>query len=150
MLAYLHYIRTVFRHKWFVFVAGRRVGVSVWRLLIHDWSKFTPAELGPYVRRFGRGSAGSMQDKELDAQEFRYAFLHHVHHNPHHWEHWVLKKPQPIPDKFVKEMVADWMGAGRAYVGHWEVAEWYENNKDKINLHDSTRRQVEALVSKHG
>jgi hypothetical protein len=40
------------RHKWFVLLAGLKTGAPLWRLIIHDWSKFTPAERGPYVRPF--------------------------------------------------------------------------------------------------
>ena len=51
-----------------------------------------------------------------------------------------------MPDDLVREMVADWMGAGRAITGRWEVAEWYEANKGKMHLHPGTRALVESLV----
>ena len=44
---HLRYLGYVVRHKWFVFRAGLRTGAPLWRLVIHDWSKFTPAEWGP-------------------------------------------------------------------------------------------------------
>ena len=47
MKAHLRYLGYVLRHKWFVLVAGLKVGAPLWRLLIHDWSKFTAAEWGP-------------------------------------------------------------------------------------------------------
>lgn len=83
---------------------------------------------------------------------FDRAWLHHQHANPHHWQHWVLReddggtKVLAMPDKFVREMVADWMGAGRAITGRWEVAVWYAKNRDRILLHDDTRTLVDALI----
>lgn len=52
MKAHLHYASYVVRHKWFVFYAGLKIKAPLWRLVIHDWSKLTPAEWFPYVLRF--------------------------------------------------------------------------------------------------
>lgn len=149
-LWHLRYLKNLLKHKWFVFVAGRKTGVSLWRLLVHDYSKFSRAEWGPYVRRFGMGRAGQM-DKAADPEEFLAAFRHHWKRNPHHWEYWVEKGVAKLmPEEYIREMVADWMGAGRAYTGRWEVREWYEKNRGRMNLHPGTRAWVEALLVKHG
>jgi hypothetical protein len=55
-------------------------------------------------------------------------------------------KVLPIPAHFVREMVADWMGAGRAITGRWEAAEWYAKNCDVIQLEQDTRRFTERLL----
>jgi hypothetical protein len=109
----------------------------------------TPAEWGPYVRTF--------YDKAKSVPgEFNKAWLHHQHHNPHHWQHWLLQNDDgtktclEMPEDLVREMVADWMGAGRAITGKWEVATWYEKNKFKIQLHALTRMQVERLIEVFG
>lgn len=151
MSAHLRYASYVARHKWFVFVAGRRTKAPLWRLIVHDWSKLTRAEWSPYVRRFFAGRSGAL-DKSADPDEFHRAWTHHWHVNAHHWEHWLVfddsnaLRPLPMPEKFAREMVADWMGAGRAITGRWEVAEWYGKNRDRILLHDDTRALVVALV----
>lgn len=142
------YARYVGRHKWFVLVAGLRVRAPLWRLLIHDWSKLTPAEWGPYVRSF----YGPQPRTDEVKAAFDAAWLHHQHRNAHHWQHWVLRedlggtKVLPMPERLVREMVADWMGAGRAITGRWEVATWYEANRQKILLADETRLLVERLI----
>ena len=41
MLPHLRYLSYVLRHKWYVLWAGLWLGVPLWRLLIHDWSKFS-------------------------------------------------------------------------------------------------------------
>lgn len=150
MAAHLKYLRYLIRHKWFVFLAGLQTKAPLWRLIIHDWSKFLPCEWGPYVRRFFAGRAGLL-DKAADPDEFHVAWTHHWHANPHHWEHWLavddgLLRPLEIPQHFVQEMVADWMGAGRAITGKWEALAWYEKNKAKMALHPNSRILTEELL----
>lgn len=162
MKMFFTYVWVVLRHKWFVFVAGRVCGVSLYRLLIHDLSKFSPAEFGPYARRFCSGNAGKL-NKSGDPEDFHYAWLHHQHCNPHHWEYWCqvdvgdfneLDRPDgyanalKMPEKFAREMVADWWAAGRAYEGRWCLPEWYEKNRYKMVLHPETRELVERLIVK--
>lgn len=141
---HLRYALYVARHKWFVFVAGRRVGAPLWRLLIHDWSKLTPAEWSPYVTTF--------YTPRDDQAGFDRAWLHHQHRNPHHWQHWLLReddgdlKALPMPEGLTREMVADWMGAGRAITGRWDVLSWYAKAREKMVLHPATRERVEDLL----
>ena len=145
LIPHLRYLWYVIRHKWFVLLAGYKIRVPLWQLIIHDWSKFSKAEWWPYVRKF--------YTEQFDAyDEFDKAWLHHQHKNPHHWQHWVLRKDDgrtkimTMPTRYVYEMVADWMGAGRAITGRWEVADWYEANKDKILLAPDTRWMVESIL----
>ncbi len=90
------------------------------------------------------------------AQErFNMAWLFHQNTNKHHWQFWLLQKDDgelctlPMPKKYVREMVADWAGAGRAIAGRWEVAQWYKENKHTIRIHFETRVIVEELLQKH-
>lgn len=157
------YLSYVIRHKWFVFQAGRQTGASLWRLLKHDWSKFRPSEWTPYVDYF-YGERARLKEEEPDDYQFwikaqRYydafdhAWLLHQHRNDHHWQHWVLRnddgstKCLPMPSRVVKEMLADWMGAGRAITGRWECATWYAKNREKIQLHPETRAFVDAYLT---
>lgn len=145
MKPHLQYASYVARHKWFVFRAGLKTGAPLWRLLIHDWSKLTLAEWGPYVRTFY--ASHKARDGEFDK-----AWLHHQHRNPHHWQHWLLQeddgalKTLPMPEKLVREMVADWMGAGRAITGEWGATDWYIANFSKIKLAAETRERVHELL----
>ena len=149
MKPHLRYASYVARHKWFVLRAGLKTRAPLWRLLIHDWSKLSVAEWRPYVASF-YGKAGRTPEVR---RAFDAAWLHHQHRNPHHWQHWILRKDDGdtkallMPDKLVREMVADWMGAGRAITGKWEVAEWYAANASKIVLHPASRTQVEAIIA---
>lgn len=144
MRAHWRYAGYVARHKWFVLRAGLRTRAPLWRLLVHDWSKLTPAEWGPYVRFF--------YTDRRDRAAFDKAWLHHQHRNPHHWQHWLLHedngdtKALRMPDGLVREMVADWMGAGRAIKGRWDVADWFDKNAHRIVLHPETARLVHKLI----
>ena len=160
LIAHLRYLSYVLRHKWHVFVVGRRYGLGLWQLLVHDYSKFSHAEWGPYVRYFydakgrpvqRRDSTGAYTPSEKEA--FAVAWMHHWHTNPHHWEWWLTHskvgevRPLRMPPKFLFEMVADWKGAGRAQ-GTPDTQAWYAANGRFMLLHPDTRRDVEALLSR--
>ena len=140
---HLKYINYIVRHKYFVLRAGLKTKASLWRLLIHDWTKMLPGEWGPYANFFyTTGGTGAAFDR---------AWLRHIHRNDHHWEHWVLRsetgvvKCLEMPEPVVREMVADWMGAGRAIHGEWRAYKWYVENP-RIELHPATRARVEHLL----
>jgi hypothetical protein len=147
------YIWLTIKHKWFVFVAGRKLGVSYWRLFLHDVSKFSLKELPQYAQTFfGDGK---------NCTEFSYAWNHHQKCNKHHWEYWVMitghtkggypdGSTLPMPVIYAKEMVADWIGASRTYEKKWpksfEEWAWMKYNFDKIQIHESTRELCRNLL----
>lgn len=150
----IKYALSTATHKWFVLLACRRAGVPLWRGLIHDLSKFTPAELPHYNRHFF-GDQG-------DPQGFAVALLHHYNHNPHHWEYWQMRSDRsdgasgavdgylPMPEKYVREMVADWHGASRAYTGKWEISEWLISNLYTMRLHPVTASRLQKVLEGMG
>lgn len=148
MSKHLRYLKYVILHKYYVFKAGRVLGgIPLWRLIIHDYSKFSRAEWTPYVNRFFSDRAG-IEDKTLDPDEFIKAWNHHWRKNPHHWEYWITanSKPMRMPDHFAREMIADWLGAGKGITGKWDLTEWYEKTKEKQWLHPDTKGFVEAFM----
>ena len=159
MKAHLAYLKYVIRHKWFVFLACLRLKVPLWRAIIHDWTKFLPCEWSAYVRSFYNPDGTSNKAKRVDRpiwlnQDFDDAWNHHQKANKHHWQYWVLVtdsddprlRPLEMPHTYIREMVADWIGAGRAITGKYEVAQWYEKNQHKMMLADGTRFVVERLL----
>ncbi|MFA5525633.1 MAG: DUF5662 family protein [Acholeplasmataceae bacterium] len=56
----------------------------------------------------------------------------------------------PMPRRYVLEMVADWVGAGRAITGKRDAAGWYAAHREHIHLHPETRRLVEMLLKEVG
>jgi hypothetical protein len=144
------YLIYILRHKWYVFVASMKIHAPIWRAIIHDYSKFSPFEWIPYAEAFYAKDGTSQY---VESERFDQAWNKHQKRNKHHWQYWILKldsKKDPIllemPKKYVLEMVADWMGAGKAITGRWEVKEWYAKNKLKIMLNPKTRKQVETII----
>jgi hypothetical protein len=82
MLSHLRYLKYVLIHKWFVFLECCKLGIPI-RGLLHDLSKFSPAEWNGYRKRFFVPSSSS-------GAEFDAAWLRHQHRNPHHWQFWLL------------------------------------------------------------
>ena len=160
------YLRYVLRHKWFVFIAGRKTGATIWRLLKHDWSKFLPCEWFPYVnyfygeykRAYGpdvrpNEEANQAWWKQQQLEAFNRSWLHHQHANDHHWQHWVLREDSgetfalEMPEACWREMVADWCGAGRAITGKWEAYSWFKANEHRMVLHPKTANNVLQMLA---
>jgi hypothetical protein len=150
------YAKYLARHKWFVFVAGCRLGIP-WLALMHDLSKFRPDEWMPYARFFyepdgtkrtRRDSTGFYKPTSTGDDAFDFAWLLHQKRNKHHWQWWVLPednggvKVLPMPDRYRREMLADWRGAGLAQ-GTPDTQRWYAVNQHKMNLHPETRAWIE-------
>lgn len=160
MKAHLKYLWYVIRHKYYVFVECWKLGIPVLGLL-HDLSKFSPAEWFPYVDFFYRGdpstkTGGTLAKRSTAA--FDVAWNHHEKYNKHHWQFWVLitddggvdlgsdkYRPLPMPDRYRKEMLADWKGAGKA-VGKPNTKEWYLKNYKNMILHPDTRYWVDQQL----
>jgi hypothetical protein len=105
-------------------------------LLKHDISKFYPSEIFAYTRRF--------VCKKSNDTEFNYAWLKHQNRNDHHWQYWILKEQNlslDMPYQAVKEMLADWLAASRAYEGYWPDLnnwKWWNEHKSQILLSEQT------------
>lgn len=141
MIADLKYFWYLVKHKWFVYRAGRRMGCDHIQLILHDLTKFSRDEWTPYVNRFFRGKD--------DKRNFYRALMHHYENNPHHWNFWldpITNKPNDMPTYFIREMIADWMGASRVKTGSYDICGWYKSNQTKMKLHPITRIVVESLI----
>ena len=118
-------------------------------ILNHDTSKFDPEEYEAYDRYF-YGRSRSYQV----VQDFNNAWLHHIHHNPHHWQHWVLIndepgegiKPLDIPYPYIIEMICDWWSfswkTGNLYI----IFDWYDDHKLYMIMTDGVRGIVEYIL----
>ncbi len=159
------YFKLTIKHKWFVFLAGLKVGCPIWRLIKHDWTKFLPSELPYYGRRFYPDERYANIDS-LVILEWAHCWLRHQNRNDHHWEYWITRsgvesdccsfgsefddnQPLDMTDDAIKEMVADWIGASRAYEGKWPKKgewDWFNNNFDKIRITTTTRIIIKNIL----
>lgn len=151
----LDYLQLSLKHKYHVFRVGRKMGLGIWQLLIHDLSKFTPAEYPHYQRWF-------FENKD-DPDGFAQAWLHHQNHNPHHWDYWIPRtshrigvqggydpQPMPMPEKYVREMVADWIAAGITYAGDPDPQPWLNKSYHKMRLHADTVELLSRILEEQG
>ena len=112
----------------------------------HDASKYDEDEFDAYLNYF-YPSKGFAKDEET----FDYAWLHHQKNNPHHWQYWVLIRdegelvPMHMPLSEIACMCCDWHAFSRRDPNSTAYS-WYQKNKDKMILSDSTRSYVEFLL----
>lgn len=116
----------------------------------HDKSKYSAEEYEAYDNYFYGINGRSYEMVE----EFKIAWLHHIHNNPHHWQHWILVNDDgPIdildmPYVYIIEMICDWWSFGWLKNDPYELFDWYDSKKYRIQLSNNTRDQVETILSK--
>lgn len=148
---YFNYLKYLMKHKYYVWVACNVLGVSWYQALIHDISKFRLREWCPYMNCFYNHDGSSCYKETI---EFAQAWNAHQKYNKHHYQYWLLtwdngkSEPLPMPEKYVREMMADWFGAGKAITGKWEAEAWYIQNQDNIMLHPDTKAMVLSLFKR--
>ena len=117
----------------------------------HDASKSDPEEYEAYDAYFYGGN----RSYEV-VQNFRYAWLKHIHRNPHHWQHFVLLNDSPeegeivldMPYNYILEMICDWLSFSMANGNLGGTIGWYDEHKDYMKLSDKTRMAVEDILGK--
>lgn len=117
----------------------------------HDFSKNEPDEYFAYDAYFYGGN----RSYEV-VQNFRKAWLLHIHRNPHHWQHWVLINDEPdegeilipMPFNYIVEMICDWWSFSWIKGDSTEIFKWYDDHKDYMKLHKDTRKTVEDILDR--
>lgn len=115
----------------------------------HDYSKNQRDEYEAYDAYFYGGNRSYAV-----VQNFKKAFLTHIHRNPHHWQYWVLIQDDPdedviimdMPVNYIMEMICDWWSFSWAKGNLNEIFTWYDEHKDYIKLSESTRLTVEYIL----
>lgn len=139
--AFKHF-KKICTHKRWVFYYCHRAGIPL-QGIVHDLSKFSPIEFWEGVKYYqGMSSPIDACKKEKGYSE---AWLHHKGRNKHHYEFWMDNfdnggSPIEMPMKYKKEMLCDYLGAGRAYYGNSFTFEkeynWWKAKKNKpITMH---------------
>ncbi len=54
-----------------------------------------------------------------------------------------------MPWIYVKEMIADWAGAGRAINGKIDPVGWYENMGGKMKFTEVTKHRIQTILEEH-
>lgn len=149
---YLKHLKTVLKHKLYVFKACIDCGI-LYQGLVHDLSKLLPTEFFSSAKYYVGSS--SPIEKEKSVIGYSEAWQHHKGRNKHHWQYWLDEKngvvvPIKLPVKYLIELVCDWIGAGKAYSKNWNEQEplsYYNKLKDKLILHPETRILLEDIFT---
>ena len=121
------------------------------QILCHDISKNSNEEYTPYDLYFyGNNKSYAV------VQNFRKAWLHHIHVNPHHWQHWILVNDDPgegeilleMPYPYIIEMICDWWAFSWQKGNLSEIFSWYDEHQQYIRLAPKTREIVEDILWK--
>lgn len=138
----IRHFQTITKHKIYVMRECFRVGLYRQGLL-HDLSKYSWTEFRIGCRYY-QGTR-SPNNAEREEKGYSSAWLHHKGRNKHHYEYWQDNfdnggNPIEMPMKYKKEMLCDYLGAGRAYHGKSfnfeKELKWWESKKSKpIAMH---------------
>ena len=150
------HLKTVLIHKYWVLVYCRKLGIT-WRGITHDLSKFSPVEFWESVR-YWDGKTSPIVKCKAD-KGYSLAWQHHKGRNRHHYEYWVDNldqggTPIKMPWKDLLELIADYLGAGRAYnnvVGNSILKhekEWFRKKiqNDHPKIHPATIKMIDFLL----
>ena len=104
----------------------------------HDMSKFSPIEFWESVKYY-QGTSSPINACKAD-KGYSLAWQHHKGRNPHHYEYWTDRYDDgtvciAMPYKYAVELICDWIGAARAYMGkdfsYNKEYEWWMNKLKK-------------------
>lgn len=117
----------------------------------HDQSKSEPDEYEAYDAYFyGNNKSYAV------VQEYKKAWLLHIHRNPHHWQYWILINDDPeegeilmeMPMNYILEMICDWWSFSWGKENLREIFSWYDEHKNYMKLHPKTRESVEDILAR--
>lgn len=139
-------------HKYWVAKYCFKCGLY-WQGLVHDMSKFSPTEFWESVKYY-QGTSSPITTAKED-QGYSLAWQHHKGRNPHHYEYWTDRYDDgtvalQMPYKYVTELICDWLGAARAYLGsefsynkEWEW--WCQKRDSQPKMHQQTMNFVDLV-----
>lgn len=155
MKAWEHF-KTITYHKYLVMKGCFRAGLY-WQGIVHDLSKYSPAEF-IIGARYYQGTR-SPNNAEREAVGYSSAWLHHKGRNRHHYEYWIDYStkdipggmaPAPMPVRYVVEMLMDRVAACKVYhkdaYTSRDPLEYYLSGKNPPPLHPKTKKQLEILL----
>ena len=157
MLKAWKHLRTINHHKMLVMRQCFKVGLYKQGLL-HDLSKYTPAEFFVGCKYFQGDRSPNNAEREVSG--YSLAWLHHKGRNKHHYEYWIdygLGKDEGIvgmkmPLRYVIEMFMDRVAASKTYMKESytdeKPLEYYEHGAAKLGpmIHKDTAALLHRLL----
>ena len=162
------HLRTITKHRHLVFQHCRRCGLF-WQGLVHDLSKFSPAEFWVGARYY-QGNR-SPNDAERQATGASSSWMHHKGRNKHHYEYWTdyQKRPDyeywtdynmgetepkycpvPMPNKYIIEMFCDRVAACEIYhkndFDRSQPLAYFDRCRTDKLMHPETAKKIRYLL----
>ena len=138
----LKHFKTIMKHKYWVGKYCFMCGIP-WQGITHDLSKLSPVEFIESVKYY-QGTSSPIDAAKAD-KGYSDAWMHHRGRNKHHYEYWQDNfdkggEPLVMPFEYAVELLCDYLGAGRAYMGNNFTYEseyqWWKNKiKNPIAMH---------------
>lgn len=147
LIAFKH-LKTILIHKYWVAKYCFQLGLY-WRGLVHDLSKFHPIEFLESIKYY-TGTSSPINECKKD-KGYSLAWQHHKGHNSHHYEYWIDRldtggESIKMPKDDLKELICDWIGAGKTYMGSdftFEKELKYVSNRiNNAKMHNRTRDAI--------
>lgn len=143
------------RHRHAVLIHCCKAGIPG-QGLIHDLSKYSPAEFFVGVRYFT--GKRSPTEGEREALGYSRAWIHHKGRNKHHFEYWMdydivtgEMRPIQMPFEYVIEMFCDRVAASKIYLGDAFTPDaplrYFQNGQTEGMIHPETARLLLRLLS---
>ena len=165
---WLHF-KKICKHKYYVGKYCWKIGLY-WQGIMHDMSKFSPIEFFESAKYYQGDRSPIDACKEKNG--YSKGWLHHKGRNPHHYEYWMDNFDKGgdsliMPEKYALEMICDYIGAGKAYMGkkftYKGEYQWWLNKKtnpmamhpaiilfvDKVLYDLSIFQQEQRVLNKH-
>lgn len=148
ILTAFKHLKTILIHKYWVSKYCFQLGLY-WRGVTHDLSKLHPIEFLESIKYY-TGTSSPINECKKD-KGFSLAWQHHKGHNSHHYEYWIDRldtggEPIKMPKDDLKELICDWIGAGKTYMGSdftFEKELKYVSSRiNNAKIHNSTRDAI--------
>ena len=148
----INHFKTILIHKFWVAYYCFKAGIP-WQGIMHDISKFSHIEFFESMKYY-KGTSSPIPEAKKD-KGYSLAWQHHKGRNPHHHEYWTDNYDNGttcivMPYKYAVEMICDYLGAARAYLGknfsYNAEYEWWLNKKSSCKMHPLTKIFVTIIL----
>lgn len=150
--AWLHF-KKICKHKYLVGKYCFKMGLY-WQGIMHDMSKFSPIEFFESAKYYQGNKSPIDECKKING--LSYGWQHHKGRNPHHYEYFVDNLDLggtaiQMPFKYAAELICDYLGAGRAYMGEnfsyeAEYKWWLNKSSNPLLMHPQTKEFINITL----
>jgi len=150
----MQHFKTITKHKILVMKGCFQIGLFKQGLL-HDLSKYTPAEFLIGCKYYQ--GVRSPNNAERENKAYSEAWMHHKGRNKHHYEYWTDYSldgkgiiPVSMPRKYVAEMFIDRVSASKIYekenYDQTKPLQYFIQGKGHYNMSQKTSDELEFLL----